>query len=164
MNQNLPADADPNDLYSGLEPEEWDELYDIQTQFMLFKGIVDGKSTWKQVIAALRERAQSINELKEKGARILDNCEGMLLYHVPSHYGAYATFVQREERNYHFKLHTKQIVRVPIAPHYDLLKDTPIGSRIVVLLDSDCNVLNFRVSEVKGSLRAKIKIKGAKDD
>ena len=156
MNQKLPPDANPDDLYSGLSSEEWDELYDIQTQFMIFKNIVAGKSTWKEIIAKLQEQAHFVDELKAKGACILDNCEGMILYHVPSYYGAYATYVQREDAYYHFKLHTGQVARVPIDSQYDPLAETPIGARIVVLLNSECEVLNFRVSENPGPTNAKI--------
>jgi len=156
MNHNLPADANPDDHYSELSSEEWDELYDIQTQFMVFKGLVANKSTWIQIIAKLKEHALFVEELKAKGARILDNCEGMILYHVPSYYGAYAIYVQREDEYYHFKLHTGQVAHVPIDSKYDPLAETPIGSRIVVLLNSEYEVLNFRVSENQGPTQAKI--------
>ena len=164
MNRISPAEANPNALYSGLTAEEWDELYSIQTQCMLFKGLVAGKNTWKQIIAKLRKQAQFVKELKDKGARILDNCEGMILYHVPGYYGAYATFVKREKHYYYFKLHSGKVASVPIADQYDPLAETTIGERIVVLLNPEYEVLNFLVSENQGLTQATVIKRGVKID
>ncbi|MHA2426837.1 MAG: hypothetical protein ACXADB_02265 [Candidatus Hermodarchaeia archaeon] len=157
MNLKSRAEANPDDLYSGLTPEEWDELHSIQTRCMLFKGIVAGETEWKQIIAKLKKQAQFVKELKDKGAYILDNCEGMILYHVPGYYGAYATYVKREKDYYYFKLHSGKVTSVPIDSQYDPLAETSIGSRIVVLLNSEYDVLNFSVSENQGSTQAKVR-------
>ena len=164
MVHSKPADADPDDLYDDLTPAEWDELYDIQTQYMVFKGIVAGLETWERIYEVLQQRIQAIEELKAKGARIIENIEGMLLYHVPGDYGAYAIFEQREDACYHFRIHTGELVRVLIDPDYDPLADVKIGSRIVVLLNSEGEVLNFWASANPDSSKAKIKSRGDDTD
>ena len=75
----------PDDLYSGLSSEEWDELYDIQTQFMIFKNIVAGKSTWKEIIAKLQEQAHFVDELKAKGIENFINVKTNLLEALTSY-------------------------------------------------------------------------------
>ena len=157
------ADADPEDLYDGLTPEEWDELYNIQTQLMNFKGVVAGLDDWENVIDVLEMHIQKIEDLKTKGARIFDNCEGLLFYHVPSHYGAFATYEGKDDSYYQFKLHTGKTVRVPIDSHHDPLADSPIGIRLVVLLTSEFEVLNFMVSDNQGPSQARSKPGGVKN-
>ncbi|MFX0168921.1 MAG: hypothetical protein ACFE89_06110 [Candidatus Hodarchaeota archaeon] len=164
MVHSKPADADPDDLYDDLTPTEWDELYDIQTQYMFFKGIAAGLETWEKIYSVLQQRIQEIEELKAKGARIIENIEGMLLFQVPGNYGAYAIFEKREAAYYHFRIHTGDLVRVLIDPSYDPLADVKIGSRIVVLLTSEGEVLNFRVSVNPSSKKAKIKSRGDNAD
>ncbi|MFX1563878.1 MAG: hypothetical protein ACFFDP_11305 [Promethearchaeota archaeon] len=139
--------TDPDELYLDLTEEEWNELHLITTHTLRYKGLADGCETWDEVLQQLNLALQGIQELKGKNAEIIDNQESFLFYQIPGEYGAYATYEGLQKRHYQFKLlHNGHIVTAPLEDP-DCLTQTPIGTRIAILLNPKEEVQAFRRAE-----------------
>ncbi|MFX0168920.1 MAG: hypothetical protein ACFE89_06105 [Candidatus Hodarchaeota archaeon] len=125
---------------------EQEELEQIRSQTLRFRWLAADCQTWDEVITAIHEFINCLKELESKGAIIVQNDSDYLFYEIPDEYGVYALYEGVRDDNWVFRLADGSLISYPVDSDDAILQNTPIGTRITVLLNSEKQIQCFHVS------------------
>lgn len=138
-----------------IEPDDWEdqltdneraELNDILTHTIDFRDLAEGCDNWDDIKTELTKFIQFIDTLQAQGARVIDTIPTCILYERPGEHSTYATYQGTHDQHWHFQLPNGTITILPIDPDDHRLDDTPIGTRVVVLLNPQGEIQQFCIS------------------
>ena len=128
---------DLNKLYVALTDDERHELDTVRDRIMRFKWLADDCHTWDEVIDALNDRIAYINDLKARGAELVqNNNDDYLFYHIPNETPIYATLTHITDTTYTFQLDDGTTLTTPTTQRF-YLKDEPLGRTLILYVTPD---------------------------